>query len=364
MDSTSPGRNYLAAEWPLFAAVAAGIAGFGLEHAALHAGGFFLWGLFFLLFAAIIGVAFRITHHAEVLALRLGEPYGTMILTLSAVSVEVVILVVMMFDSHSPTLARDTVYAAVMLDINGIIGIAAIIGGLKHGAQKYNLASANSYIAMLLVALGIGMFVPEFVPDDKWIPYSAFSVVVMALLYIAFLRLQTIEHRQFFEYGQIEHEVHDTVASPNWVHVAVLVGSVAGVGVLSEVLSVLLNAGLEGTGLPMSIPAVTVALISASPELMAALRAAQHDRMQTTMNIALGASLATVLLTLPVIEGIALVTGERIVMALTPIQSAMLLVTLLAAMNNLHDGESNAIEGIGHFALFAAFVALTLLGVA
>lgn len=358
------GRNYLRAEWPLFAAVAAGALGFGLEHAALAAGGPFLWGLFFVLLAAIIGVAFRITRHAEVLALRLGEPYGTLILTLSAVSVEVVILVVMLFDSHSPTLARDTVYAAVMLDINGIIGIAAILGGLKHGAQRYNLASANSYIAMLLVALGIGMFVPDFIPDAVWHAYSAFTVGTMALLYVAFLRLQTIEHRQFFEYGQVEHEAHDTAASPNWLHAAVLVGAVAGVGVLSEVLSVLLGAGLAGSGLPKAIPAVVVAVISASPELMAALNAARHDRMQTTMNIALGASLATVLLTVPVIEGIALVTGERIVMALTPVQAAMLLVTLLSAMNNLHDGESNAIEGVSHFALFAAFVALTVLGVA
>ena len=358
------GRNYLRAEWPLAAALAAGVAGFGLEHAALAVGGPFLWGLFFLLLAAIIGVAFRISHHAEVLALRLGEPYGTLVLTLAAVSVEVVILAVMLFDSPSPTLARDTVYAALMLDINGIIGIAAILGGLKHGAQKYNLASANSYIAMLLVALGIGMFVPDFIPDAVWPAYSAFTVGMMALLYLAFLRLQTIEHRQFFEFGEIEHEANDAAASPNWAHAAVLVGAVAGVGVLSEVLSVLLNAGLRGTGLPLAIPAVVVALISASPELMAALRAARQDRMQTTMNIALGASLATVLLTLPVIEGIALITGERIVMALTPVQADMLLVTLLAAMNNLHDGESNAIEGISHFALFAAFVALTLLGVA
>jgi Ca2+:H+ antiporter len=356
--------GYLRAEWPLAGAVAAGLAGFVLEHAAVHAGGLFLWSLFFLLLAAIISVAFRIAHHAEVLALRLGEPYGTMIRTFSAVSVEVVILVVMMLDSHSPTLARDTVYSAVMLDINGILGIAAILGGLKHGAQKYNLASANSYIAMLLVALGIGMFVPDFIPDAAWHAYSIFSVATMALLYTAFLRLQTIEHRQFFEYGGISEEAHDTAASPNWAHALVLVGAVAGVGVLSEVLSVLLGAGLRDTGLPKSLPAVMVALISASPELMAALRSARLDRMQTTMNIALGASLATVLLTLPVIEGIALATGERIVMALTPIQAAMLLVTLLASMNNLHDGESNAIEGISHFALFAAFVALTLLGVA
>jgi Ca2+:H+ antiporter len=357
------GRNYLIAEWPLAAAVAAGTAGFALEHAALESGGPFLWGLFFLLLAAIIGVAFRIAHHAEVLALRLGEPYGTLILTLAAVSVEVVILAVMLFDSHSPTLARDTVYSAVMLDINGIIGIAAILGGLKHGTQKYNLSSANSYIAMLLVALGIGMFIPDFVPDADWPAYSIFTVVVMALLYIAFLRLQTIEHRQFFEYDSVQDEAHDAASSPNWLHAGVLVVSVAGVGILSEVLSVLLNAGLAGTGLPLTLPAVMVALISASPELMAALNAARHDRMQTTVNVALGASLATVLLTLPVIEGIALISGERIVMALTPVQAAMLLVTLLAAMNNLHDGESNAIEGMSHFSLFAAFVALTLLGV-
>jgi Ca2+:H+ antiporter len=358
------GRNYGLVEWPLFAAVVVGGAGFGLEHRALETGGPFLWGLFFVLLVAIIGVAFRIAHHAEVLALRLGEPYGTLILTLAAVSVEVVILAVMLFSSHSVTLARDTVYSAVMLDINGILGIAAIIGGLKHGTQKYNLSSANSYIAMLLVALGIGMFVPDFVPDASWPAYSLFTVVVMALLYLAFLRLQTIEHRQFFEYDSLQEEAHDAAASPNWLHACILVAAVVGVGILSEVLAALLNAGLEGTGLPATLPAVMVALISASPELMAALNAARHDRMQTTVNVALGASLATVLLTLPVIEGIALFTGERIVMALTPVQAAMLLVTLLAAMNNLHDGESNAIEGISHFSLFATFVALTLLGVA
>jgi Ca2+:H+ antiporter len=113
----------------------------------------------------------------------------------------------------------------------------------------------------------------------------------------------------------------------------------------------------------MTIPAVMVALISASPEFMTAINAARHDRMQTTVNIALGASLATVLLTLPVIEGIALFTGDRIVMALTPIQAGMLLVTLLVSMNNLHDGESNAIEGMSHLALFAGFVAMTVMGI-
>ena len=322
-----------------------------------------LWGLLLVILAAIIAVAFRISHHAEVLALRLGEPYGTLILTLAAVSVEVVILVVLLAGEPNPTLARDTVFAAVMFDINGILGLAAIVGGLKHGQTKYNISSANSFVAMLLVAIGIGMFIPDFVPDEKWKVYSAFSIIMMSVMYLAFLRLQTVEHRRFFEYSaDMEQESHDEANSPNALHVAVMMGAIVLVGLLSEVLSVLLNAGLTGSSLPKSIPAVLVALISASPEILTAFKAAQQNRMQTTVNIALGASLATVLLTLPVIEGIALFSGERIVMALTPVQAGMLLLTFVAVMNNLHDGETNAIEGISHFALFAAFIALVVLG--
>ncbi len=355
--------KYLKSEFPL--AIAFVVLGLGLmaEHSAVEHGGLALWGLLLVILAAIIGVAFRIAHHAEVLALRLGEPYGTLILTLAAVSVEVVILVVLLQGEPNPTLARDTVFAAVMFDINGILGLAAIVGGLRHGSAKYNVDSGNSFIAMLMVAVGIGMFIPDFVPDVQWQAYSVFSIAVMALMYAGFLRLQTVEHRTFFEYSsETEEESHDEANSPNRLHVAVMVGAIVLVGLLSEVLSVLLDAGLTGSGLPKSIPAVLVALISASPEILTALKAAQQNRMQTTVNIALGASLATVLLTLPVIEAIALFSGDRIVMALTPIQGGLLLLTFLTMMNNLHDGETNAIEGISHFALFAAFIALVSMG--
>ncbi len=355
--------KYLKSEFPL--AIAFVVLGLGLmaEHSAVEHGGLALWGVLLVILAAIIGVAFRIAHHAEVLALRLGEPYGTLILTLAAVSVEVVILVVLLQGEPNPTLARDTVFAAVMFDINGILGLAAIVGGLRHGSAKYNVDSGNSFIAMLMVAVGIGMFIPDFVPDVQWQAYSVFSIAVMALMYAGFLRLQTVEHRTFFEYSsETEEESHDEANSPNRLHVAVMVGAIVLVGLLSEVLSVLLDAGLTGSGLPKSIPAVLVALISASPEILTALKAAQQNRMQTTVNIALGASLATVLLTLPVIEAIALFSGDRIVMALTPVQGGLLLLTFLTVMNNLHDGETNAIEGISHFALFAAFIALVSMG--
>jgi Ca2+:H+ antiporter len=353
----------LKSESPIVIALILLTVGFSFEHAAVESGGVMLWGSLLVILAAIIGVAFRIAHHAEVLAIRFGEPYGTMILTLAAVAVEVVILIVLLQGEPNPTLARDTVFAAVMFDINGILGLAAIVGGLKHGSSKYNVDSANSFTAMLLVAIGVGMFLPNFVPEAQWKIYSVFSIVIMAVMYIAFLRLQTVEHRTFFEYAdETKENSYDKVYSPNVLHVAVMIGAIVLVGLLSEVLSALLDAGLSGSDLPKSIPAVLIALISACPEILTALRAAQHDRMQTTVNIALGASLATVLLTLPVIEAIALFNGERIEMALTPVQAGMLLLTFLATMNNLHDGETNAIEGISHFVLFSAFIALVMMG--
>jgi Ca2+:H+ antiporter len=355
--------KYLKDEIPIAIAIIMLCLGFAFEHSIVALGGALLWSALLIVLASIIGVAFRISHHAEVMAIRLGEPYGTLILTLAAVSVEVVILVVLLQGEPNPTLARDTVFAAIMFDINGILGLAAIVAGIKHGSAKYNLDSANSYIAMLLVAIGVGMFIPDFVPESQWKIYSVFSIGIMSIMYLAFLRLQTVEHRRFFEYSEsIEAEVDDQLHSPNTHHIVVMLSAILLVGLLSEILSVLLDAGLKGSGLPKSIPAVLIALISASPEILTALRAAQKNRMQTTVNIALGASLATVLLTLPVIEVIALINGERIIMALTPIQAGMLLLTFLTVMNNLHDGETNAIEGISHFALFAAFVALVTMG--
>ena len=355
--------KYLWSEFPIALALLILGLGYIFEHAVVAQGGIQLWLSLLIILAAIIGVAFRISHHAEVLAMRFGEPYGTLILTLAAVSVEVVILIVLLQGTPNPTLARDTVFSAIMFDINGILGLAAIVGGLKHGSAKYNLDSANSYIAMLMVAIGVGMFIPDFVPEVQWKIYSFFSVGVMSIMYLAFLRLQTVEHRKFFEYSEDSSiEAHDQLHSPNLMHIIVMFSAIVLVGLLSETLSILLDSGLQGSNFPKAIPAVLVALISASPEILTALKAAHKDRMQTTVNIALGASLATVLLTLPVIEAIALFNDERIIMALTPIQGGMLLLTFLTVMNNLHDGETNAIEGISHFALFAAFIALVMMG--
>ena len=185
----------------LVAALAVAAIAYLLEHALIEMGR----GVALIAAAALVGTivlaSIRVAHHAELLAVKVGDPYGTMILTLSAVAVEVIILAIMMSGESSPTLVRDTIYSALMLDINGVLGLAALLGGLKHGEQPYNDNSGKTYGVMILTAMGISMIVPEFVPGDKWHYYSAFTIVAMIALYGLFLRMQVGQHSYFFSYS-------------------------------------------------------------------------------------------------------------------------------------------------------------------
>ncbi|HTO33266.1 MAG TPA: calcium:proton antiporter [Pararhizobium sp.] len=349
--------------------VAVVVAGFGLsfEHALLEMGQAAALIGAAVLVLAIVLASMRVAHHAEVLAAKVGDPYGTMILTLSAVLVEVTILAIMMSaEEISPTLVRDTIYSAVMLDINGILGLAALLGGLKHGEQSYNDDSSRTYSVMILTAMGISMIVPEFVPAAKWHLYSAFTIVAMLMLYAVFLRMQVGVHSYFFSYSYPKREGVEKRApeqEPVALSIGILIAGVVVIGVLAEVMSGLLTFGLKSSGAPPVMAALVVAAISASPEIMTAVRAALANRMQAVVNIALGASLSTVILTVPVMEAIALYTGQPFIMAMSPVQTVMVTITLIAAAINLNDGQTNAIEGMTHFVLFATFIMLSVLGI-
>ncbi len=374
-------------ERSLFIPIVMAILAYLFEHAILEAGQAASLIGAALLIGAIVIASMRVAHHAEILALKVGDPYGTMILTLSAVAVEVIILAIMMNNEASPTLVRDTIYSAVMLDINGILGLAALIGGLKHGEQPYNDDSGKTYGVMILTAMGISMIVPEFIPRDKWQYYSLYTIFAMIALYALFLRMQVGTHSYFFSYsyptgqppaeesmsGQVDNQSPRPSRSqshaPEHAHsqstatsIAVILFGVVLIGGLAEFMSVLADAGLEGTGAPVALTAILVASISAAPEILTALRAALNNRMQATVNIAMGASLSTVILTVPVMEGIALYTGQPFVMAMTPVQTTMVAITLIAAAINLNDGETNAIEGMTHFILFTTFIMLSFIG--
>jgi Ca2+:H+ antiporter len=262
-----------------------------------------------------------------------------------------------------------------MLDINGILGLAALLGGLRFGEQPYNNDSGKTYSVMILTAMGISMIVPEFVPDAKWHYYSAFTIFIMLLLYGLFLRMQVGPHSYFFSYAYDDEEDEAPVFDiappaprkkkhdvPIAFSVGVIIFGIVVIGFLAEIMSALLAAGLKGSGAPPALMAIVVAAISAAPEILTALRAALRNRMQAVVNIALGASLSTVIFTVPVMEAIALLDGQPLTMAMTPVQTVMVTLTLIAAAINLNDGETNAIEGMTHFILFATFVMLTLIG--
>ncbi len=315
---------------------------------------------FIIIFLVIIYSAVNVAHHAEKLAQKYGEPYGTLILTIAAVIVEIVIITIMMTNAHSPTLARDTIYSAVMLDINGLLGISAFIGGIKYGEQKYNMDSSNSYISMLLVAFVIAMVIPHFIPDKSWILYENFTVVSFVLLYILFTKIQLKNHKYFFTYNykkdKIVEKLHEDIKNISGLyHSLILVASIVVIGLLSELLALFMGNSLKSTGLPIALGAFVVAIISASPELITAIKSASNNNMQTVINIALGASLATLLLTVPSVIIVAEIMHFSIDLALTPLQTLMIGVTLLVSMINFNDGETNMLEGFLYFILFIVF---------
>ncbi|KPY41708.1 Sodium/calcium exchanger membrane region [Pseudomonas syringae pv. primulae] len=352
----------------LLLAIIATFVAYPLEHTLLGNGQTVALVAGLALVGFIVCASLRVAHHAEMLAEKVGDPYGTMILTLSAVLVEVVILAIMMSNEPSPTLVRDTIYSAVMLDINGILGLAALMGGLKHGEQSYNDDSARTYSVMIMTAMGVSMMVPEFIPEANWKLYSAFTIGAMILLYALFLRMQVGPHSYFFSYSYPDKKKRKDQPEEHGEPVnltrsiATLVVGVVVIGALAEVMSKTVDLGLEGTGAPPVMTAILVAAISASPEILTALRAALANRMQSVVNIALGASLSTVILTVPVMEAMALYSGQPFQMAMTPVQTVMIAITLLVSAINLNDGETNAIEGMTHFVLFATFIMLSCLG--
>ncbi len=320
-----------------------------------------------VLFVVIIYSAMSVAHHAEMLAEKFGEPYGTLILTISAVVVEIVIIVIMMMHAQSPVLARDTIYSAIMLDINGLLGVAAIIGGLKYGEQPYNVDSSNSYLSMLLVAIGIAMVLPHFIDPQFHDRFMMFNVVMFILLYVVFTRIQLKSHKYFFEYRSESKECEEGVpchahAKINpWYHAFILVTSIVIIGILAEMLSIFMSNTLSVFGLPLAMGAVGVAVISAAPELITAIRAAMDNRMQTVINIALGASLATILLTIPAVIIVSRILGMELNLSLTSTQGVMLGLTLLVSIVNFNDGETNVLEGFLHVILFVVFSFLIFL---
>lgn len=327
--------------------------------------------LFGWLFAVMLWLAFNVVRHADSLAVLLGEPYGTMILTISVISIEVIMIAaVMLTGENNPTLARDTLFSVLMIVLNGMTGLTLLVGALRHKEQVYNLKGASAYLAVIIPLAGLGIILPRYTvsaPGGEVSPLMAIYLIAMSIsLYGVFLAIQTMRHRSYFEQpavaeqnAQEAHEDHgNMVVRSLGYHALLLPLTMLPIILLSKKMAVLVDHGIITLGAPQALGGFLIAILVLSPEALAAVRAALTNRLQRTMNIALGSALSTIGLTIPAVLGISLFTGKSVELGLEEPEIFLLIITLLVAIVNFNSERTNILHGFVHLVLFATYVIL------
>ena len=338
----------------------------GLKHLQLFSTGNLVFdALQFILLTVLILISARsISNRAEYLAHKYGEPHGTLILTFTSVMVEMIMLCsIMLHEQHEPMIARDTVYSVIMIVINGLIGISIFLGAMKHGEQKYNLKSSNSYFSMILAFVGISLVLPNFIPPASIHYYEIFLIVISILVYLVFVRIQTKEHRHFFTYEQHSTERHQIWLdhqqnSSGWYQGILLFFTLVIIGYLANTVAIIIDDASTKMAIPNQAAALYIAILILAPEGLTAIRAGLNNEMQRVINVCLGSVLSTITLTIPAVLLIGLIFDRHMILGITQIQAVMLFLTLFVGMNSYRHGETNAIQGIIHSTLFVTYIVL------
>ncbi|UZF90796.1 calcium:proton antiporter [Bosea sp. NBC_00550] len=326
----------------------------------------FLW-----LLGVIIWSSFGVVHEAEDLADRLGEPYGTLILTLSIVIIEVALVgAVMLGAKGAPTLGRDTMFAVLMIVLNGVVGIGLLIGGLRHFQQRYNLKGATSYLAVIIPLTVIPLFLPNFTtstPDGTLTSFQAiaFSIFTVAL-YGAFLALQTGRHSMFFREPEEDGKpvaaagVEEESSSAREIlpHVGLLLANILPIVILSKSLAAVLDFGIAKLGAPAALGGILIAMVVFTPECIAALKAITANQLQRAVNLCLGAAASTLGMTVPAVLLIGVFTGQPVVLGLSATNMVIAAMTLLLSTLTFTGTRTTMLEGAVHLAVFFVFLVL------
>jgi Ca2+:H+ antiporter len=328
-----------------------------------------LWfaGIFIWLFIVILGSAFAVVRHADGLADRLGEPYGTLILTLSVTAIEVMsISAVMLHGANNPTLVRDTLFAVVMIILNGMVGLSLLIGGLRHKEQHYNLQGANAYLGVIIPLAVFSLIMPDFTqttPGPRLSQHQQIFLMVMSAgLYGAFLAIQTGRHRGFFTLGDEPHEPAAGQQESLLPHASLLLAYMIPVVFLAEKLAHPIDYLVETLHFPDALGGLIIALLVATPEALGAARAALRNHLQRSVNIFLGSVLATIGLTVPAMLVMSHITGRGVDLGLENTDFVMLLLTLAVSIVTFASGRTNVLQGIVHLLLFASYMLLLIEG--
>ena len=317
------------------------------------------------LFAAVLAAI----HHAEVVAHRVGEPYGTLVLAVAVTIIEVALIVALMLagGESAKALARDTVFSAIMIVCNGVMGLCLVVGGLRHGVLAFRVEGTSPALASLGTLAGLALVLPSFTTTTAGPTYSgsqlAFAGVTSLALYGVFVFVQTVRHRDYFLPVGNDNEESHAAPPPNWVawsSLGFLMVSLVGVVGLAKALAPALETGVEAAGLPQAVAGVVIAMIVLLPETGAAVRAARGNRMQSSINLALGSGLASIALTIPVVAALSSLFPFALVLGLPPMQIVLLTLTLLIGTITLGSGRATVMQGAVHLVLFGAFLFLTV----
>lgn len=318
--------------------------------------------------SVILAAAMGIVRHADVLAHRLGEPAGTLLLTLAITGLEVAMVAfVMSTGADKPTLARDTIFAVVMLVLNGFMGLALLLGGLRHREQPYNLQGANAFLVMILPLTILGLVMPNFTRATPGPILSTFQMVFLSVMsvgiYGVFLFVQNGIHRGFFmfpdettEGDKVEH-AHASSRSTLF-HAAMLGCYGLPLVLLAKKMATPLDAIVMKFDAPLSVGGLIMAALVLTPESIAAIRAAQANKLQRSVNILLGSVLASIGLTIPLVIVVTLVTNQTLVLGLDAVDTVMLLLTLVTSTLTFSVPRTNVLLGGVHLLLFGAYIML------
>jgi Ca2+:H+ antiporter len=317
------------------------------------------------LLVVLFGTVFAAVHHAEVIAERIGEPFGTLLLTLSVTVIEVALIAtIMLGDKPVPTLARDTVFAVVMIVCNGLVGICILAGGLRYREQDVQVSGSNLYLSVLIVLATITLIMPNYTLTTPGPVYSAgqlgFVSVVTLLLYGVFLYTQTIRHRDYFV-NQTADSVNDGADLSNrmlGLSTVLLLVALLGVILLAKKFSLVVDFATARIGAPPAFAGVLVALLILLPESVAAVAAARKNDLQKSINLALGSSLATIGLTIPAVAVAAWALDKPLVLGLNAQEEVLLGLTFVLSMLTFGTGRTNILFGLVHVVVFAVFVFL------
>jgi Ca2+:H+ antiporter len=338
---------------------------------ALLGVGMGLGGIYMIVVAAaLIGGVLAAVHHAEVIAHRVGEPFGTLVLALAITIIEVALIVSLMLAGGHETaeLARDTVFAAVMIILNGIVGLCLLVGGLRYKEQSFGLAGAGAALTTLTAICILTLVLPNYTVSEPGGQYSnsqlIFVAVISLVLYGSFVLVQTVRHRDYFLPPEPGNDIEAHAVPPTnktaVLSLLLLLVCLTGVVTLAKSLAPAIEAGVAALNAPKTLVGVIIAAVVLLPEGLAALRAARKDRIQTSLNLSLGSALASIGLTIPAVAIVSIFTGITLTLGLDTKSMVLMILSLFTVMLSLATGKTNILPGIVLLVIFAVYLFTTV----